>query len=593
MRSRSSAATSATSCIVRVGNENQLTDLGQMLRPRARDVVANAQRLFNLQVDFDPAHSDREFAVGASDYIIMRLMPALSALLRQHAPDVRIRFIQAGPEFTADPLGYLRTIDVLIVPVGLIADIPHVNLMKDRWVLVISETNKLVSEQPTVEELTSVPWVLTHHRRGGPATSVPHLRAAGVDPVGAFLTDSFLTLPVPGCARAIGSVSSPSGWAAGSPRSRAAGSPSARWSSRRMWRPAGGTRSRSTTSGTPGSGASWSRPRSLSTFRISGRAYPGDPRFLAPVPGPSSSHGSHRESRLAHCHYGCATCPSAWDRRGRPGSRDGHSEPLRRRPVAGSSSRSAGPFRDALRRTLVSKLRVGIIGLGFIGTAKHLPGLAAVSDDVDVVAFCDLVEERAQKARDGFGSADAYVTTDWHRVVDDPTIDVIHVCTWNVSHCELTCAALEAGKHVLCEKPMAVTGEEARLMLATAEADRPEALRSATSTASARRCSSCASRSTRDSSARSTTPGPMRSAGGASRSGAPSPTRASRVAVPLIDLGTHALDLALWYMGNYEVESVTGQIYDKLQRQARRQHGGPLEPGDLRGRRRPRSASSG
>lgn len=181
--------------LVRVGNENQLTDLAQMLRPRVRDVVANAQRLLNLQVDFDPAHSDREFAVGASDYIIMRLMPALSALLRQHAPDVRIRFIQAGPEFTADPLGYLRTIDVLIVPVGLIADIPHVNLMKDRWVLVISETNKLVSEQPTVEELTSVPWVLTHHRRGGPATSVPHLRAAGVDPVGAFLTDSFLTLP--------------------------------------------------------------------------------------------------------------------------------------------------------------------------------------------------------------------------------------------------------------------------------------------------------------------------------------------------------------------------------------------------------------
>jgi DNA-binding transcriptional LysR family regulator len=181
--------------LVRVGNENQLTDLAQILRPRARDVVSDAERLFNLQVDFDPAHSDREFAVGASDYATIRLMPAVSALLRQHAPDVRLRIIQAGPEFATDPLAYLRTVDVLIVPVGLIADVPHVNLMKDRWVLVISETNTVLSEKPTLDELTRVPWVLTHHRRGTNATSVPHLRAAGVDPQGAVLTDSFLTLP--------------------------------------------------------------------------------------------------------------------------------------------------------------------------------------------------------------------------------------------------------------------------------------------------------------------------------------------------------------------------------------------------------------
>jgi DNA-binding transcriptional LysR family regulator len=181
--------------IVRVGNESHLTDLGQFLRGRARDLVGDAERLFNLQVDFDPALSDREFTVATSDYVITRLMPALSTLLRAQAPGVRIRFVQADPGFVVDPLEHLRTIDVLIIPIGIIADVPHVNLLKDRWVLVISETNQRLSEGPTLEELADVPWVLTHHRRGGIASAAPHLRAAGIDPYGAFLTDSFLTLP--------------------------------------------------------------------------------------------------------------------------------------------------------------------------------------------------------------------------------------------------------------------------------------------------------------------------------------------------------------------------------------------------------------
>ena len=115
------------------------------------------------------------------------------------------------------------------------------------------------------------------------------------------------------------------------------------------------------------------------------------------------------------------------------------------------------------------KLRVAIIGLGFIGTQKHLAGLAQHLDKCDVVAFCDYDIERAQAGQAKIGSSDSYVTTDYREVLADPSIDVVHVCTWNVNHCEITCAALEAGKHVLVEKPMAVTGADARLMVETAK----------------------------------------------------------------------------------------------------------------------------
>lgn len=100
----------------------------------------------------------------------------------------------------------------------------------------------------------------------------------------------------------------------------------------------------------------------------------------------------------------------------------------------------------------------------YIGTNKHLPGLATQADKAEVVAFCDLEESKAQAARDEFGSADAYVTTDYRDLLADESIDVIHVCSWNTTHREITVAALEAGKHVMCEKPMAVTGKDAREM---------------------------------------------------------------------------------------------------------------------------------
>src|SRR5512139_2481400 len=109
-------------------------------------------------------------------------------------------------------------------------------------------------------------------------------------------------------------------------------------------------------------------------------------------------------------------------------------------------------------------LKVGIIRCGFIANGKHLPSLAR-QEEVEVVAFCDIIIERAQESAKNFGTPDAMVRLDYRDVLAREDIDIIHVCTPNSSHAEITIAALKAGKHVMCEKPMAKTAAEAKAML--------------------------------------------------------------------------------------------------------------------------------
>ena len=105
-------------------------------------------------------------------------------------------------------------------------------------------------------------------------------------------------------------------------------------------------------------------------------------------------------------------------------------------------------------------IKVGIIGCGGIANGKHMPALKKV-DDCEMVAFCDIVPERAEKAAADYGIEGAKAYTDYKELLKDQTIDVIHVLTPNRSHSFITVDALEAGKHVMCEKPMAINSAEA------------------------------------------------------------------------------------------------------------------------------------
>ncbi|MBQ4192810.1 MAG: Gfo/Idh/MocA family oxidoreductase, partial [Clostridia bacterium] len=103
----------------------------------------------------------------------------------------------------------------------------------------------------------------------------------------------------------------------------------------------------------------------------------------------------------------------------------------------------------------IDTIRVGIIGCGGIANGKHMPSLKKVPG-VEMVAFCDIIVERAEKAAKQYGTADAKVYEDYRKLLEDKTIDVVHVCTPNRAHSFITVDALEAGKHVMCEKPMAI-----------------------------------------------------------------------------------------------------------------------------------------
>lgn len=126
-------------------------------------------------------------------------------------------------------------------------------------------------------------------------------------------------------------------------------------------------------------------------------------------------------------------------------------------------------------------LRVAMIGYGFMGAA-HSQGWRTAPRFFDLPAEPEMAvivgrdAERVEAARQKFGWAAA--ETDWRRVIDDPTIDIVDICTPGDSHVDIAIAALDAGKHVLCEKPLANSVEEAERMVEAAERAAARGIRS-------------------------------------------------------------------------------------------------------------------
>ncbi|HSD01893.1 MAG TPA: Gfo/Idh/MocA family oxidoreductase [Gaiellales bacterium] len=111
-------------------------------------------------------------------------------------------------------------------------------------------------------------------------------------------------------------------------------------------------------------------------------------------------------------------------------------------------------------------IRVAVIGTGFAG-GSHVEALRRVPG-VEVAVLAGSSDERALAASERLGIAGA--TGDFRQVLDDPSIAAVHNCTPNDLHHEITGAALEAGKHVLAEKPLAMDSRETADLVARAEA---------------------------------------------------------------------------------------------------------------------------
>lgn len=113
-------------------------------------------------------------------------------------------------------------------------------------------------------------------------------------------------------------------------------------------------------------------------------------------------------------------------------------------------------------------LRLGMIGVGGIAQGGHLPYWQELQEEgrIELVAVCDVNPERVQEVQEKFGAGAAY--TDYKRMLRSETLDLVDVCTQNRFHCPVTVAALEAGNHVLVEKPIAMNVREADKMIAAA-----------------------------------------------------------------------------------------------------------------------------
>lgn len=209
----------------------------------------------------------------------------------------------------------------------------------------------------------------------------------------------------------------------------------------------------------------------------------------------------------------------------------------------------------------MSKLRAGIVGCGGIANGKHMPAIRDAGR-VELVAFCDLIRERAEKAAKEYGKEGARVYTDYKELLKED-LDAVYVCTPNRSHSFITVDALHAGKNVLCEKPMAINSKEALLMVEAAKETgkiltigyqnryRPDSL------FLKKECEEGGL-------------GDIYYARAKALRRRAVPTwgvflnEQEQGGGPLIDIGTHALDLTLWMMDNYKPKYAVGSVYHKL-----------------------------
>lgn len=227
----------------------------------------------------------------------------------------------------------------------------------------------------------------------------------------------------------------------------------------------------------------------------------------------------------------------------------------------------------------MAKLKVGIIGTGGICNNKHIPSLLKVADKVEITALADLEREKASATKERYHLTEAKIYTDYRELLADKSIDIVHVCTPNVAHCQITVDAFEAGKHVLCEKPMAVTSKDAQKML---DAWKKSGKKFTVGYQNRFRPDVQVLKKACDN-------GELGDiyygeANAIRRKAVPTwgvfPNKALQGGGPLIDIGTHALDITLWCMNNYDVDSVSGQVFYKLGNLASAAEGNTYGPWD-------------
>ncbi|MEA3346098.1 MAG: Gfo/Idh/MocA family oxidoreductase [Chloroflexota bacterium] len=206
-------------------------------------------------------------------------------------------------------------------------------------------------------------------------------------------------------------------------------------------------------------------------------------------------------------------------------------------------------------------LKVGIIGAGGIAHYAHIPGWKNIPEEVELVAICDIIPKRAERASEEFDIPHAYPSAE--EMLAHHDLDIVSVCTYNSAHRKCTITALEAGANVLCEKPIAMNSGEAEEMIAAAERTGKTLMVGQNHRFDPE--SQAAKRFIEDGLLGEVYYG---EATNMRRRGIPGwgvfHIKKYSGGGPLIDIGVHSLDLVLWLMGNPEPVAVSGITYQKF-----------------------------
>lgn len=205
-------------------------------------------------------------------------------------------------------------------------------------------------------------------------------------------------------------------------------------------------------------------------------------------------------------------------------------------------------------------INVGIIGTGGIAVNQHMPALEK-QPDVKIVAVCDVNEEAANRAAERFNVS--HVFTDYKKLLEMDEIDAVHVCTPNFLHMPPTVEALNAGKHVMVEKPLARNAIEGAQMVEAARKNKKKLM-----VAQNMRFDGASQTLKRFIDAGELGEIYFARVWALRRRGIPSwgvfIDKEKQGGGPLIDIGVHILDLTLFLMGHPKAVTCSGQAFTKI-----------------------------
>jgi DNA-binding transcriptional LysR family regulator len=181
--------------LARRGNTYELTPLALRLTEHTTTALDAARRVFESQAIWTPHDSTREFSIYGSDYGFATIGKAVSRLAAQEAPGVRFRFMLHNPSIVDDALNRLRAADGMVIPHGHLTELPYMDLWRDGWVVVASESNDQVGDVLTMETLGLLSWVFTFQTRTAFTSAARQLQQLGIEPRVEAVVESFLALP--------------------------------------------------------------------------------------------------------------------------------------------------------------------------------------------------------------------------------------------------------------------------------------------------------------------------------------------------------------------------------------------------------------